>query len=89
MRDNVAGFNICQTSVNIPKKVDLFEEGLEAVHVDENRRTSPLLGKDDRSLCLLHLPEQILSLGSEIGGGMNVFCHIERDAWHQNLRSFL
>jgi hypothetical protein len=55
MRNDAAGFNIRQASVNIPKEIKFFEERLEAVHVDENRRPLPFLGEYDRALRFLCL----------------------------------
>jgi hypothetical protein len=77
MRDDSARLDISQTTVDVPEKLHLFEEGLVGRHVNENRRSSPLLGQHDRAARVLYLSEQAICPGLEIRGWMNVFGQIK------------
>jgi hypothetical protein len=84
--DDTTRFDVCQTSVNVPQKVELLDQGLKAGDIYQNSRSLSLLSEDDRAPRLLDLPEESLTSKRKLGGGMDVLGHVERNSRHQYLR---
>jgi hypothetical protein len=79
-------FDVCQTSVNVPQQVELLDQGLKTGDIHQNGCSLPLLREGDRAPRLLYLPEESLTSKRELGGGMDVLGHVERNSRHQYLR---
>lgn len=73
-----------QSSVNVPEKLQLFEQGLVGRDVNQNRRSFPLFSQYDRASRILHLSEQTLRCGLKVGGRMDVFSQVQGVLRHRD-----